>query len=90
MIRSFLTGEPYAFADCFDVYLLICEQLQNLLGRLIPIAMLADLASLFNAFVRSFRASEKRIIFDLATAKDGYGCEEINDIGWIPMTVKHC
>lgn len=83
IVRSVLGAETYSFADCFDSAYTLKDELYRVFRKTVTIAMLTDSGCLFDVVVKSTRTSEKRLMIDIATARDAYEKFEIDDIGWI-------
>jgi hypothetical protein len=81
--RSVLGSETMALADGFDVAFSICHDLQIITGKSIPIVILTDSLSLFDVLTKATAASEKRLMIDLAAAKESYKNREIETIGFV-------
>ena len=62
---------------------LIKHEVQRLLGRDIPVTMLTDCQLLFDALTRSRYTTERRIIVDIASAREAYSNGLIFNIGLI-------
>eukprot|EP00172_Hildenbrandia_rubra_P000463 Plantae.Rhodophyta-Hildenbrandia_rubra.ctg12276.p1 GENE.Plantae.Rhodophyta-Hildenbrandia_rubra.ctg12276~~Plantae.Rhodophyta-Hildenbrandia_rubra.ctg12276.p1 ORF type:complete len:158 (+),score=26.66 Plantae.Rhodophyta-Hildenbrandia_rubra.ctg12276:834-1307(+) len=56
--------------------------LKPLLNRDLPLHMHADSKSLFDTIAKRSQAREKRLLIDIASARDSYKKREISDIGW--------
>ena len=81
--RSVLGGEVLAFADAFDASYALRRDLEKMLGKAIPISVLTDSKSLFDIITKSSATLEKRLMIDVAAAREAYGKQELNDIGLI-------
>lgn len=81
--RSVLGAKVMAFADAFDCAFVLKRNLQHLVGRHIPLAMLTDSRSLFDVITKHSSTSEKRLMIDIAAAREGYPKLEISDIGLV-------
>lgn len=78
-----MEGKTYAFADALDAAFTGRVEMFRLFRRQIPIAMLTNLASLFNLIVQSLQTTERRLMIALATTRETYYSYEIDDIGCI-------
>lgn len=83
VLRSVLGGETLAFSDAFDAAYSIRHDLQRILRREIPLAMLTDSMSLFKVIINSSTMTEKRLMIDLNAARDAYKTSDIGHIGWL-------
>ena len=81
--RSVLGSEIYAFADGFDFAFCLKKDMENILGRRIPMQILTDSKCLFDVVTRSSSFREKRLMIDIAVVKDAYEKEEISQIGHV-------
>jgi hypothetical protein len=81
--RSVLVGEILAFADAFDCAYTLRKDIEQMLGRKVPLSLLTDSKSLFDIITNSSSTLEKRLIIDVAAARESYANEELTDIGLI-------
>jgi hypothetical protein len=81
--RSALTAEALSFVAGFDFAYLLKADLQELLGKTIPMLILTDSEPLFNIITRERFTTEKRLMIDLAAARESYRRKEIANIGLI-------
>jgi hypothetical protein len=81
--RSVLGGEVMAFADAFDMSIIIRHDLANILNRKLPISILTDSLSLFDVISKSTITAERRLLIDLAAAKAAYAARELEHVGFI-------
>ena len=58
--RSAMSGEVIAFSDLFDVAVTLAEEIGMMLARKVPVQLLTDSKSLFDAVSKGSRTSEKR------------------------------
>jgi hypothetical protein len=54
-----------------------------MLGRKVPLSLLTDSKSLFDIITKSSSTLEKRLMIDVAAARESYANEELSDIGLI-------
>lgn len=81
--HSAMSGEVIAFSDMFDYAIAISKDIAKLLGRTIPIQLLTDSKSLFDVISKGSRTSEKRMMLDIAAAREGFRDKIISGIGFI-------
>lgn len=81
VVRSIMAGEVYAFMDAFDTAFSIAHDLTTLLGCNVPILMFTDSKQLFDALTKGKRTTEKRLMIDIATAREAYKRFEIFAVG---------
>ncbi len=81
--RSVLGSETMAFADAFDMALVIKHDLQNIMGKVVPLSMFTDSLSLFDVLTRAKVTTERRLMIDLQTVKESYDKKEINHVSFI-------
>lgn len=82
--RSVMGAEMIAFSDTFDAAFTLRKELEYLQsGTQIPIKLLTDSKNLFDVISKGTRTSEKRLMLDVACAREGFRNMEINDIGFI-------
>ena len=72
-----------AFADAFDMSLVIKHDLQNITGKFVPLSMFTDSLSLFDVLTRAKTTTEKRLMIDLQTVKDSYDKKEIESVSFV-------
>lgn len=82
-MRSTTAGEALAFVDGFDAAFALRADMQQALGRDIPIIMLTDSQILFNVLTRKRTTSEKRLMIDLKVARAAYANKEISNVALI-------
>lgn len=81
--RSSMAGETLAFAAGFDNAFLLLHDLQRMLGRKIPLLMFTDSRQLFDVLTRSNYTTERRLMVDIAAAREAYNDSTISNIGLI-------
>jgi Reverse transcriptase (RNA-dependent DNA polymerase) len=81
--RSVLAAEAIAFAEGFDQGYALKLDLQEALGMHVPLTILTDSKTLFDVITKASYTQEKRILIDLASAREGYRKLEIDDIGLV-------
>jgi hypothetical protein len=68
--RSCMASETLAFAQGFDTAFLIRHDLENLLGKTIPLIMLTDSKALFDILTRNKSSTERRLMVDVAAVRE--------------------
>ena len=81
--RSVMAGEVIAFSDLFDVAVTISLELRHLLDIEVPVQLFTDSKCLFDVISKGSRTSEKRMMIDIAAAREGFKRKEISDIGFV-------
>lgn len=81
--RSPMAAEVIAFSDMFDVAGSLSMDLKSVLGRSIHVQLLTDSKCLFDVISKGSRTSEKRVMLDIAAAKEGFKDRLISDIGLV-------
>eukprot|EP00171_Calliarthron_tuberculosum_P022198 IDg22198t1 len=75
-----MASETLAFADSFDSAYTIKHDLEQTLGRRIPLPMLTDSQALFDILTRAKYTTEKRLMIEIAAARQAYNEKEIDNI----------
>ena len=83
VVRSAMAGEVIAFSDLFDRAATLAAEIGDILGRKIPVQLLTDSKSLFDVISKGSRTSEKRVMLDIAAAREGFRDKVISDIGFV-------
>ena len=78
-----MAGEVIAFSDLFDVSAVLAAELQALAGVKVPVQLLTYSKSLFDVISKGSRTSEKRMMLDIAAAREGFRDKVISDIGFV-------
>ncbi len=73
--RSIMAAEVIAFSDAFDVGYTLATELSSLLGKKVPLILLTDGKSLFDVITKGTRTSEKRMMLDIAAAREATAAE---------------
>eukprot|EP00170_Pyropia_yezoensis_P001479 contig_6504_g1483 len=81
VVRSIMAGEVYAFANAFDEALVIKYDLERIYHKHIPLIMLTDSKQLFDVITRTSHPTEKRLMIDVAAAREAYNNQEISNVG---------
>lgn len=78
-----MSDELIAFSDLFDVAVSSAEEIGIMLSKKIPVQLLTDSKSLFHVVSKGSRTSEKKMMLDIAAAKEGFKNKTISDIGFV-------
>lgn len=82
--RSVMAAELIAFSDLFDAAYTLADELRQLLPKFpIPVRLFTDNKSLFDVISKGSRTAEKRLMLDIAAAREGFWKHEISDIGFV-------
>ncbi len=80
---SVMAAEFTAFSDAFDMGYSLAIELSNVLGRKVPLILLTDSKSLFDVIWKGIPTSEKRMMSDIAAAREGYRRGDISNIHFV-------
>jgi hypothetical protein len=83
VVRYSTAGETLAFAEAFDASFILRHDLSKILNRHIPLLMLTDSESLFKTLTKARYTTERRLLVDIAAARQAYHAKDISNIGLI-------
>ena len=83
VIRSPMAGEVIAFSDMFDAAATLASELSHLYRKDIPQHLFMDSKSLFDVISKGSRRSEKRLMLDIAAAREGFQNKVISNVGFV-------
>ena len=83
IVRSSMDGETLAFSAGFDAGFILRHDIELMTGMKIPIIMLTDSKSLFDVLTRAKYTTEKRLMVDIAAAREAYNDHVISNIALI-------
>ncbi|CDF33317.1 unnamed protein product [Chondrus crispus] len=83
IVRCILGGEVYAFTEGFDCAFVLRHDLQKLYGRTIPLQMRTDSKQMFDVIMKASHTSERRLMIDIAAAREAYNENEISNVGLV-------
>lgn len=83
VVRSILGGEVYAFSAGFDRGFILQYDLQTIYKRAIPLHMMTDSLQLFDVITKGSATTEKRLMIDVAAARESYNKYEISNVGLV-------
>ena len=84
VVRSAMAAELISFGDMFDLAFTLAEELRSLHPHnVIPVSLYTDSKSLFDVISKGSRTAEKRLMLDIAAAREGFLKHEISDIGFV-------
>jgi hypothetical protein len=78
-----MASETLAFAQGFESAFLIRHDLENLLGKTIPLIILTDSNALFDILTRNKSSTERRLMVDVAAVREAYHDLTISNVGLI-------
>ena len=82
--RSVMAAEIIAFSDLFDTEITMAKELSWLCAKpSLPIKLFTDNKSLFDVISKGSKTYEKRLMLDIACAREGFRSREISDIGFV-------
>ena len=81
VVRSIMGGEIYAFAEGFDSVYAIKHTLEKVYRQVLPINMLKDSKQMFDVITKASHIAEKRLMIDVAAAREAYNRHDISNIG---------
>ena len=86
--RSVLAAELFSMIEGYDLGYSIKDSLQRILSIVnIPLKLATDSHSLFSLAINLSQTTERRLLIDLASIREGYEKRWISDIIWIPGTL---
>ncbi len=83
VVRSPMGGEVIEFTDLFDRGSTLAAEFSTIYGRRIPVQLFTDSKSLFDVIFKGSRTSEKRMILDIAAAREEFRDKVISYIGLV-------
>ena len=83
VVRSVMAGEVYAFGAAFDEAYMLRHDLERLYDCYIPLTILTDSKQLFDVVTRGSHPTEKRLLIDIAAAREAYNRREISNVGLV-------
>lgn len=83
VVRSIMAGEVYAFADAFDTAFILKHDLERIYHQHLPLVMLTDSKQMFDVITRASHTTEKRLMIDVAAAREAYNRHEISNVGLV-------
>jgi len=83
VVHSIMAGEVYAFSAAFDEAYTIRYDLEELYGCHIPISIFTDSKQLFDVVTKASHPTEKRLLVDIAAARQAYNRFDISNVGLI-------
>ena len=82
--RFMIEAEIISFSDMFDCCLTLTEDLRSIMqDRFIPLHLYTDSNSQVDVISEGTKTAEKRLMLDIAAAKEAFGKKEISDIGFV-------
>jgi len=83
VVHSIMAGEVYAFSAAFDEAFVIRYDLERLYRRRIPLNMFTDSKQLFDVVTKASHPTEKRLLVDIAAARQAYNRQDLSNVGLI-------
>lgn len=83
VVRSAMAGEVYAFTAALDEAFTIRYDLEELYRQRIPLLMLTDSKQLFDVVTRTSHPTEKRLLIDIAAAREAYNRQDLSNVGLV-------
>jgi len=83
VVRSMMAGEVYAFADAFDAAFILTHDLERIYRQHLPLVMLTDSKQIFDVITRASHTTEKRLMIDVAAAREAYNSNEMSNVGLV-------
>lgn len=81
-----MAGETYAFTTAFDFAYILKHDLERVLRQPIALKMFTDSKQLFDVITRASHTTEKRLMIDIASAREAYKNFEISNVGLVAGT----
>jgi len=82
-VRSIVACEVYAFADAFDATFILKHDLERIYLQHLPLVMLTDSKQMFDVITRTSHTTEKRLMIDVAAARETYNRNEMSNVGLV-------
>lgn len=83
VVRSVMAGEVYAFSEALDEAFVIRYDLERLYNQHIPLTILTDSKQLFDVVTKASQPTEKRLMIDIAAARQAYTRHDISNVALI-------
>lgn len=83
LTRSVMAVEAHALVHTFEHRYVICDPLEDLMGRLIEIEAFVDSSTHFNTLEENNTAAERKLQIDVCALSDSYGKGDLNKMVWI-------
>lgn len=83
IVRSVLGAETLGLSGTADMSICLMHDINEMMGKQLPLHMLTDSETLFSVLVKSTTTSEVRLMSDIASAKQSFDRDEITTISWI-------
>lgn len=82
--RSVMASELHALVAGFDAAFWLCDLVNQILGRDIPIEAYVDSKTVFDVVAKDGVTTEKRLEIDIHALREAYANGEISRLGWLP------
>lgn len=84
VVRSSMAEDVYAFSTAFDNAYVIKHGIETIYRQTIPFCMFTESKQMFDVRTRATHATEKRLIIDLAAAREAYNDYRVSNVGLAP------
>ena len=89
VVRSIMAGEVSAFSDAFDAAYILKHDLERVYDEPLPLVMPTDSKQMFDVITRASHTTKKRLMIDVAAARDAYNEHEISNVGLVKSKHKN-
>jgi len=83
VVHSIMAGEVYAFSAAFDEAFVIRYDLERIYRQRIPLNLFTDSKQLFDVVTKASHPTEKRLMVDVAAARQAYNRQDLSNVGLI-------
>lgn len=83
VVRSAMAGEVFAFTACLDEAFVLRYDLEQLYNCRIPLNVFTDSRQLFDVITRASHPTEKRLMIDVAAAREAYNRGDLSNVGLV-------
>lgn len=83
VVRSAIAGEVFAFTACLDEAFTLRYDLEQLYNCRIPLNIFTDSKQLFDVVTRASHPTEKRLLIDVAAAREAYNRGDLSNVGLV-------
>jgi len=83
VVCSIMASEVYAFAYAFETAFILKHDLKRSYRQHLPLVMLTDSKQMFDVITRASHTTEKRLMTDVAAAREAYNRNEMSNVGLV-------